>query len=77
MPNITMTIDGKTLKKARKIAVEKNTTLTAMVRGYLEQVTEREENRKEEMIKKLKKSFHAAKIVVGEKKWKRDDLYDR
>jgi len=31
MPNMTMTIDAKVLKKARKIAVEKNTTVSRIV----------------------------------------------
>ena len=43
MPNITLSVDEKTIKKVRKIAIEKNTTLTAMVRDYLHNVAERDE----------------------------------
>ena len=32
---ITLRIDEEVMKKVRKIAMEKNTTLTAMVRDYL------------------------------------------
>ena len=43
MPNITMSIDGELLKKARKIAVDRDTSLTGMIRGYLEELVEKEE----------------------------------
>ncbi len=76
MPNITMTIDEKTLKKARKVAVEKNTTLTALIRNYLETISETEEQQKHETIKKLKRIFKSSGVVV-KKSWNRDDLYER
>jgi hypothetical protein len=34
MPNITLSIDDEIIKKAHKIAVEKNRTLTAMQDYY-------------------------------------------
>ena len=33
--NITLNIDEEIVKKVRKIAIDKDTTLTAMVRNYL------------------------------------------
>ena len=36
--NITLSIDEEIVKKVRKIAVDKDTTLTAMVREYLTSV---------------------------------------
>ena len=33
--NITLNIDEEIVKKVRKIAIDKDTTLTAMVRDYL------------------------------------------
>ena len=47
MANITMSIDDKLLKAARKIAVEKDTSLTGLIRGYLEELVEKEEVLKE------------------------------
>ena len=35
MPNITLSVDEEIIKKVRKIAVDKNTTLTEMVREFL------------------------------------------
>ena len=36
--NITLSIDEEIMKKVRKIAIDKDTTLTAMVRDYLTRV---------------------------------------
>ena len=42
MPNITLSIDEDTIKKVRRIAVERDTTLTAMVREFLRSVADRD-----------------------------------
>jgi hypothetical protein len=34
--NITNSVDEKIIRKVRKIAAERETTVTALVRGYLE-----------------------------------------
>ena len=34
--NVTLSIDDELVKKVRKVAVERDTTLTGMVRSYLE-----------------------------------------
>jgi hypothetical protein len=34
--NITLSLDEKTVKEVRKIAIERDTTLTGLVREYLE-----------------------------------------
>ena len=38
--NITLSIDKETVKKVRKIAIDRDTTLTAMVRGFLHSVAD-------------------------------------
>lgn len=35
MSNITLSVNDEIIKKVRKIAIDKNTTLTAMVRNFL------------------------------------------
>jgi hypothetical protein len=37
--NITLSLDEKLVKEVRKIAVERDTTLTGLVREYLEKLT--------------------------------------
>lgn len=77
MPNITMTIDQDLLKKAKRTAVEKNTSLTALIRSFLEKMAERQDLKKEETIVKLKSYFNDKKVKIGGKKWRREDLYER
>ena len=75
--NITLSVDDEIVKKVRKIAIDKNTTLTAMVRGYLTSVANGDVASREELIQKLKSTFHAYSGNMGPRAWKREDLYDR
>ncbi len=77
MPNITLSVDDEIIKKVRKIAIEKNTTLTAMVRDYLSSVAIRDAQEKNEAIKKLRKSFKTISRDMGRRKWIRETLYER
>ena len=36
--NVTLTLDDDLIKTVRKVAVERDTTLTAMIRSYLERM---------------------------------------
>ncbi len=75
--NITLSIDEKTVKRARKIAAEKNTTLTAMVRDYLILVANVDAAKRTEHIAKLKKSFQQISRNMGPRVWTREDLHVR
>ena len=77
MPNITLSVDEEIVKKVRKIAVDKNTTLTAMVRGYLQSVADRDGADKEQAINQLQKSFEKLSRNMGSRTWTRDDLHER
>ncbi|WP_419661903.1 hypothetical protein Dvar_23410 [Desulfosarcina variabilis str. Montpellier] len=77
MPNITLSVDEDIIKKVRKIAIDKNTTLTAMVREYLNAVAESENYSKARKIQEMKSLFKALSKDMGKRKWTRDDLYER
>lgn len=77
MPNITFSIDEDIIKKVRKIAVEKETTLTAMVRNYLTSVAQRNDLENEAVIMKLKGSFKKLGRDMGPRKWTRESVYER
>jgi hypothetical protein len=77
MANITMSIDDELLKEARKIAVEKDTSLTGLIRGYLKELVEKEVVLKEMAALELESIFASSEAVVGEKTWSRDDLHAR
>ena len=77
MPNITLSVEEEIIKKVRKIAMDKNTTLTAMVREFLQSVADRDAAEKKQAIDKLQKSFQALSRDMGPRTWTRDDLYER
>jgi hypothetical protein len=77
MPNITLSVDEDTVKKVRKIAVDKNTTLTALVRNYLIDIASREDHKKQIAIKRLSDSFKASSREMGPRIWEREMLHER
>lgn len=74
--NITLSIDKEIMKKVRKIAIDKNTTLTAMVRDYLTTVANSDAGVRQERIAALKESIRRHGRDLGSRMWTRDDLYD-
>lgn len=76
--NVTLSLDDELVKTARKIAVERDTTLTGMIRDYLEQVAaEAESGRKRRERRAAERSFEQLKVNVGKRTWTRSDLHDR
>lgn len=75
--NITMSMNIELLKKAKKIAIEKNTTVSSLIRNYLQQLVEREELHRNQAAAELESLFNAAGAHVGIKNWSREDLYER
>jgi len=77
--NITLSLDYKLVKEVRKIAVEQDTTLTGLVRAYLEQLAREHASsgrgRREREI--LEHSFSKFRFKIGKRSWKRADLYAR
>jgi len=76
MPNITLSVDEDVIKKVKKIAIDKNSTLTAMIREYLESLAKREDIERERKISELEKGFSNMSRDMGKRTWTRDDLYD-
>ncbi|MCF6236219.1 MAG: DUF6364 family protein [Gammaproteobacteria bacterium] len=76
MTNITLNIDDEVIKKVRKIAIDENSTMTAMIRDFLQSVAERENPEKERKINRLERSFDLLGRDMGKRSWTREDLYD-
>ena len=74
---ITLSIDEEIAKKVRKIAVEKNTSLTAMVRGYLTSIASRHTAARKADADKLMETFEKVSRDMGPRTWSREELYDR
>jgi hypothetical protein len=77
--NITLSLDDKLVKDVRKIAVERDTTLTGLVREYLEKLAleNAASGRKRRERETLERSFAQIRINVGKRNWKREDLHER
>ena len=75
--NITLSIDEGIVKKVRKIAIDKDTTLTAMVRDYLTSVASSDAAARKANAAKLMETFQKLSRDMGPRTWTRDDLYDR
>ena len=77
--NVTLSMDDELVKKVRKIAVERDTTLTALVREYLEKVAAEDAafGRKRREREALERSFQELQFKAGKRTWKRADLYAR
>lgn len=77
--NITLSLDDELVKQVRKIAVEQDTTLTGLVRDYLQALAEENASsgRKRREREALERSFQRFRFKVGKRTWKRADLYAR
>lgn len=78
--NVTLSLDDKLVKEVRKIAVEKDTTLTGLIRAYLEQVaSENGTERRRRDLARLNQTFDRlqTKLDYRKRTWRREDLYDR
>jgi plasmid stability protein len=77
MPNLTLAIDEETLRRARIRALERGTSVNAVVREFLERFAEDESRRLalEEFLELAEAS--AASSGREGRAWRREDLYDR
>jgi hypothetical protein len=75
--NITLNIDEDIVKKVRKIAIDKDTTLTAMVRDYLIWLANGDAAERQRRISLLEDSFRAVSRDMGQRNWTREDLHAR
>ena len=77
MSNITLSVDDAVIRKVRKIAVDKNTTLTAMVRDYLSSVAAQEAATRDQVANELRESFGRYSVDMGRHTWTREELHER
>lgn len=76
--NITLALPKDLLKTARHLAVERGTSLSALLTEYLERMVQEErsyQRASRRIRKRLKDGFDLG--TRGEIDWKRTDLYER
>lgn len=77
--NVTLSLDDDLVKHARRIANERDTTITALIREYLEQLANEDVTvgRKRRERDALIRSFAELQTNVGARTWSRQDLHER
>jgi len=77
--NVTLSLNEELVKKVRRVAIDHDTTLTGMIRDYLEKLAAEEAatGRKRRERERLEQSFEHFRFAVGKRTWTRADLYDR
>ncbi len=76
MANLTITIDDEVLKKARIRALERGTSVNAVLRAYLESYAGVRKVR-EAALDDLLQLSRSAKSRRGKQRWTRDELHER
>lgn len=74
--NITLSVPEDTLREVRRIAAERDTTVNAMVREYLEQLASHK-RRRARLRRELTKFAKKSRAVVGDVSWSREDTHER
>jgi hypothetical protein len=77
MPKLTLQVDEENLRKARKIAIDRNTTVTEMIREFLATVVDRGGLEKEQALRRLRATFAKHERDMGPRAWTRESLYKR
>ncbi|MEA1911585.1 MAG: hypothetical protein U9N32_07920 [Spirochaetota bacterium] len=77
MSNVTISLDSDLLKKAKKIAIDRDTSFNGLVREYITGLVGREERSRLLRIEELDSLFAGSSAVVGNRSWTRDDLHER
>lgn len=77
--NVTLSLDQELLKRVRKLAVERDTTLTGLIREHLEKLADEDasQGRKRRERQTLVRSFQQFQFKIGKRTWQRADLYVR
>lgn len=76
MKNITLSVGDETLREVRRIAAERDTSVNALVREFLEQLASQRE-RRARLRRRLTKFAKKSKAEVGQVTWSRSDAHER
>jgi hypothetical protein len=74
--NLTLTIDDDILRAARKMALDRNTSVNRLVRDYLAELVSEKDKRKA-AVERLHKIFQEPGVKIGPITWTREDLHER
>lgn len=76
MRNITLSVEDEVLEAARLYAVERKSSINALVREYLTNIAQHQ-NRAGRARARLKQLSNKSQGRLGKKAWTREDLHER
>ena len=74
--NLTLSIDEKLLKSARKAAVDMDTSVNSLIRDYLQELVEKQEQSKSMFLDEWMQLMDKNSISMEERSWNRDELHE-
>ncbi len=74
--NVTLALNEKTLREARRIAAGRSTSLNAMIREFLEDLTRRESGAAQAR-RRIVEMCRESRAEVGPREWSRNGLHER
>ena len=77
--NVPLTLEDEIVRKVRRLAAERDTTLTGLVRDYLTQLAQNDEtsDRDARNLANLERAFESFTVNASPRKWKRSELHAR
>jgi len=76
MKNVTIALNDSLLREARRIAADRSTSLNAMIREFLEELSQRE-SRAVKARRRIVELCRESQARVGPRNWSRDELHER
>jgi hypothetical protein len=76
MSNITLSVDDEVLVRARRYAVEHDTTVNGLVRDFLTALATRED-RARKARRRIRQLSERSAGKVGARSWTREQLHER
>ena len=74
--NLTLTLDADLLRAARKLAIDRDTSVNQVVRDYLAHLVG-EQDPHRATAAALNDFFRKHSVTVGKRNWTRADLHER
>lgn len=76
MANITLSVEDEILAAVRRYAVERNSTINALVREYLTNIAQHHDRARRARAR-LRQLSKKSQGQLGNRTWRREDLHDR
>jgi predicted transcriptional regulator len=77
MTNVTFSVDDDLLRRARKLALDRDTTVTQLLRDYLEQLVASESSAAKQRAEEFRRVTRKLARHAGGAKFDREEIHDR